>query len=141
MREEAVRFSRINPTELQPESRFLLELDECRYTTENNCYVDKCYFLSAARAALNAGRAKKLKKKSGNRVHGKSKPKVGLRKKIRRGDTTKRSRKRTRRQLAYSGDEESRVEEASKIRRRKEAVSGSAAVVMMRSNKRFKPGD
>ena len=61
MREEAVRFSRINPTELQPESRFLLELDECRYMTGNNCYVDKCYFLSAARAALNAGRGENRK--------------------------------------------------------------------------------
>ena len=84
---------------------------------------------------------KKLKRKSGTRGQGKCKSKVGQRKRIRRGDTTKRSRKRTRRQLAYSGDEESRVEEASKIRRRKEAVSGSAAVVMTRSNKRFKPGD
>ena len=58
MREDAVKFSRINPTELKPESRFLLELDECRYMTGNNCYVDKCYFLSAARAALNACREK-----------------------------------------------------------------------------------
>ena len=82
-----------------------------------------------------------MERKSSNRVQGKSKPKVGLRKKIRRGDTTKRSRKRTRRQLAYSGDEESRVEGASDIRKRNEAVRVSAAVVMMRANKRFKPGD
>ena len=119
----------------------MLELDECRYMTGNNCYVDKCYFLSAARAALNAGRAKKLKRKSSNRVQGKSKPKVGLRKKIRRGDTTKRSRKRTKRQLFFSLDGESTVDAASKIRSQKGVLSGSAAVLMMRSNKRFKPGD
>ena len=68
MREEAIRFSRINPTELQPESRFLLELDEQRYMTGNNCYIDKCYFLSAARAALNAGSGKIEKKKSYKRI-------------------------------------------------------------------------
>ena len=88
---------------MQPESRFLLELDECRYMTENNCYVDKCYFLSAARAALNARREKKLKRKSGNRMQGKCKPKVGLRKRIRKDDATERSRKRTRGRLVYMG--------------------------------------
>ena len=102
MREEAVKLSRINPTELQPESRFLLELDECRYMTGNNCYVDKCYFLSAARAALNACR-KKWKRKSGNRIQGKCKAKVGLRKRIRKDDATERSRKRTRGRLVQWG--------------------------------------
>ena len=61
MREEAVKFSRTNLTELHPESRFLLELDEERYVTGNTCYTDKCYFLSAARAAMCAGRRKVLK--------------------------------------------------------------------------------
>ena len=56
MREEALRFARINPTELRPESRFLLELDEERYVTGNRYYTDKCYFVSAARAAMCAGR-------------------------------------------------------------------------------------
>ena len=93
MREEAVKFSRINPTELKPESRFLLELDEGRYMTGNNCYIDKCYFLSAARAALSANKGRKLKRKNDKRVQGESKTNVGERENIRKEDNTRRSRR------------------------------------------------
>ena len=61
MREEALKLSRTNPTLLPKESRFLLELDEERYVTGKGHYTDKCYFLSAARAAMCAGKRKASK--------------------------------------------------------------------------------
>ena len=61
MREEVVRFSGTNPKDLPKESRFLLELDKERYVTGNDWHTDKCYFLSAARAAMCAGRRRKSK--------------------------------------------------------------------------------
>ena len=59
MREEAIRFSRTNPKDLPKENRFLLELDEDRFVTGEDWHTDKCYFLSAARAAMCAGRRRK----------------------------------------------------------------------------------
>ena len=59
MREEAIRFSRTNPKDLPKESRFLLELDEDRFVTGDDWHTDKCYFLSAARAAMCAGKRRK----------------------------------------------------------------------------------
>ena len=58
MREEAIAFSQTDPLNLKPESHFLLELDEDKYVTGENDYVDKCYFIAAARAALCAGKRK-----------------------------------------------------------------------------------
>ena len=54
MREEAVRFSRINPTELRPESRFLLEFD---LGALGRADLDtQLYWVAAVRAARCAGR-------------------------------------------------------------------------------------
>ena len=50
-------------------------------------------------------------------MQGKCNPKEGLRKRIRKDDATERSRKRNRGRLIHSGDEKSRVEGASDIRK------------------------
>ena len=84
---------------------------------------------------------KKLKRKNDKRMQGKTKPNVEVRKKIRKEDDTRRSRERARRRLINSRNEGSKIEGNSDIRKRRGAVGDSAAVVMMRSNKRFKPGD
>ena len=56
MRKEAISFAQTNPLELNPESRFILELDEEKYITGETNYVDKCYYIVAARAAMKVGK-------------------------------------------------------------------------------------
>lgn len=58
MREEAICFAQTNPLELNSESRFFLELDEEKYITCETDYVDKCYYIAAARATMKAGKRK-----------------------------------------------------------------------------------
>ena len=142
MREEAVRFSRINPTELRPESRFLLELDEERYVTGNSCYTDKCYYLSAARAAMCAGRRKVLK---GGRAAGSLGKRVSsvMKEKFSKGlNRLKACRTRIAKQVESECIEGELPFVAVRYSgRKRRVVSGPARTAIMRSNKRYKPGD
>ena len=82
-----------------------------------------------------------MKRKNDKRMQGKTKPNIEVRKKIMKEDDTRKSKERDRRRPTNSKDEGSRIEGNSDIRKRRGAVVDSVAIVMMRSNKRFKPGD
>ena len=141
MREEALKLSRMNPALLPKESRFLLELDEERYVTGKGHYIDKCYFLSAARAAMCAGRRKVS---NGGRCAGAmSKRAVAkMQKKIKRGLNKLRScGKRVARQMETETDEGLPFVAVSVNGRKRRVVSGPARMAKMRSNKSYKPGD
>ena len=141
MREEAVRFSRTNPTKLRQESRFLLELDEERYVTGNEYYTDKCYFLSAARAAMHAGRRKVL---SGGRNAGALGKRAGkgMQDKFSKDfNGLKASRRRVTRQVERECDGELPFVAVSVNRKKRRVVSGPARMAKMRLNKSYKPGD
>lgn len=142
MRSEAVRFSRRNPTELRPESRFLLELDEEQYVTGSSCYNDKCYFLSAARAAMCAGRRKAAR---GGRTAGSVGKRAAtiMKKKFGKGfNKLKTNRQRVVKQVESECREDELPFVAVRCNERKRrVVSGPARMAMMRSNKSYKPGD
>ena len=141
MREEALRLARTNPALLPKESRFLLELDEERYVTGNQYYTDKCYFLSAARAAMCAGRRKVS---NGGRCVGTigKRAATKMQKKIQRGLNKLRScGKKVARQMEMETDEGLPFVAVSINGRKRRVVSGPARIAKMRSNRRFKPGD
>ena len=141
MREEALKLSRTDPTLLPRESRFLLELDEERYVTGSGHYTDKCYFLSAARAAMCAGRRKAAK---GGRCAGAmgKRAAMKLKKRIEKGLNRLRPHgKRVARQMEIEVDEDLPFVAVSFNGRKRRVVSGPARMALMRSNKSYKPGD
>ena len=69
MRSEAEHFAHMNPMDLKEQDRWLLELDGGKYIKGDGHYIDKCYFIAAARAAIRAGsrRVKYKRHKKTNR--------------------------------------------------------------------------
>ena len=137
MREEAIRFAQTNPLELNSESRFLLELDVNKFITGESDYVDKCYYIAAARAAMKAGKRK---------IHSIKTKVSGIKKRI-RTNLTKPFRKRTNKispthespknqGSTQENDRSKRFITSTKSnKRRKFEVSSSFFMFRMRSNK------
>jgi len=135
MKSEAEVLAFTNPLSLPEESRFLLEMDGDRYVRGDCNFHDKSYWLSAMRAAVSAGR---------------------------RMARVVRRRRRTATAMDVYRQERirsTRVVFAAQIRRefaemenfpfnaigndqgKRVVVSDDIQMEMMRSNKRFKPGD
>ena len=52
MRSEAECFAHMNPMDLKEQDCWLLELDGEKYIRGDGHYIDKCYYIAAARAAI-----------------------------------------------------------------------------------------
>ena len=141
MREEALKFSRTNSTQLRPERWFLLELDEERYVTGNKYYTDKCHFLSAARAAMCASRRKVLK--GGRSVNSLGRRAMQhMKQKFDRGfNGLKSTSRKVRRQIVSEHEEGSPFVAVACGGKKRRVISGPARIAKLRSNKSYKPGD
>ena len=135
MKSEAEVLACTNPLSLPEESRFLLEMDGDRYVRGDCNFHDKSYWLSAMRAAVTAGRR--------------------MARVVRRRRRTVTAMEMYRQERIRS----TREDVAAQIRRefadmgnfpfnaigndqgKRVVVSDGTQMEMMRSNKRFKPGD
>ena len=126
MRSEAERFAHMNPMDLKEQDRWLLELDGSKYIKGDGHYIDKCYYIAAARAAIRAG---------SRRVNYRRRKKTD-RNKYSCADNTQRQQKR-----ASEDFEVPPVVTVRNTRRKKHVVSVASRMANLKSNKSYLPGD
>ena len=126
LRSEAERFAHMNPMDLKEQDRWLLELDGGKYIKGDGRYIDKCYVIVAARAAIRVGsrRVKYRRHKNTDR------------KKYSSASATRRQQKR-----ASDDFKVPSVVTVRNVRRKKQVVSGASRMANLKSNKSYLPGD
>ena len=138
MRSEAEILACTDPMSLPEESRFLLEMDGDRYVKGDSNFHAKSYWLSAMRAAVCAGR------RMGRvvRVERRSE-KVGCRLDRQRSERIRATRDGVTAQIEkdFANMENFPFETFGNVQNKRVVVSDGTQMAMMRSNKRFKPGD
>ena len=135
MRSEAEILACTNPTLLLEDSRFLLELDGDIYVRGKCNFHDKSYWLSAMRAAVCAGRRMarvvRRRKRIGGAMDAQSKERL----------RATRDSVAAQIQRDFADMEGFPFHTMSNVQDKRVVVSDGTQMEMMRSHKRYKPGD
>ena len=135
MKSEAEVLACTNPLSLPEGSRFLLEMDGDRYVRGDCNFHDKSYWLSAMRAAVSAGR--RMARVVRRRRRTATAVEVYRQERIRstREDVAAQIRRE------FADMEDFPFNAIGNDQGKRVVVSDGTQMEMMRSNKRFKPGD
>ena len=138
MQSEAEILACTNPRSLPEDSRFLLEMDGDRYVRGNCNFHDKSYWLSAMRAAVSAGR------RIGRRVRVvRRSKKAGHKMDINRNKMMRATREKVTAKIKedFANMEKFPFETFGKETNKRVVSSDGTQMAIMRSNKRYRPGD
>ena len=127
MRSEAEMFAHMDPMGLKKQDRWLLELDGEKYVRGEGHHIDKCYYIAAARAAIQAGKRKvKYRRQQRSSLH------------CRRASTEDKRRDQKRRSdcVEAQSDTVGRF-----VKRKKHMVSEAHRMARLKSNRSYLPGD
>ena len=127
MRSEAENFAHMDPMGLKKQDRWLLELDGEKYVRGDGHHIDKCYYIAAARAAIQAGKRKvKYRRQQRSSLH------------CRRTSTEDKRRDQKRRSECVEAQSDA---VGRFVRRKKHMVSEAHRMTRLKSNRSYLPGD
>ena len=127
MRSEAESFAHMNSMGLKEQDCWLLELDGEKYVRGDGHHIDKCYYIAAARAAIQAGKRRvKYRRQQSSALH------------CRRASTDDERRDQKRR----SDWVEAQSDVAGRnVKRKRHMVSEAHRMAGLKSNRSYLPGD